>query len=390
MQPVDHPSYPNTQFAPPQPTLFSMAETVATVGDQHIFRGDLIGDANLIMAPYLEQMTPQQIASRRRAIETQREQLVERLLQSEIDRKLMYLEFLRNVPQDKLEEIQENVQERIGEVVKKQLLEMLDKVRTAKPKDHQDLARQDNHLYRLAVTMVQQNMTSVRQLDLYLRRYGSSLDRQTQTFKERALGQERMRDSVNFRPEVTHQEMLGYYRDHLQEFEVAAKASWQQLTVRFDRLPDKVEARNRINAMGNELLLGGKQFWAVAQQQSHGTKAKNGGFHDWIEYGDLGVSREINDAVFTLPIDHLSRVIQDGEGFHIVKVLERHDRYVIPFLEAQLDIKKKIESKKRSVALAEYLEQLRERTPVWTIYDERRSQQRMAEPPRDQSYGYPR
>ena len=93
------------------------AQTVARVGDQYVFRGDLVGDANLMLAPILEKLPPEEIEKNRRDIETQREQIVERLLPGVVDRKLMYLEFLRSVPQGKLEEIQKYYQERYQQKV---------------------------------------------------------------------------------------------------------------------------------------------------------------------------------------------------------------------------------------------------------------------------------
>ena len=342
-----------------------------------------------MLAPALEKMPPQDIERDREMIEAQREQIIQKLLSGAIDRKLMYLEFLRAAPPDKLEEILGNVQNRISDVLETALFDMLDKLETAKPENYQKLARQDNQLFRLALAMKEHNLSSLGQLDGYLRSYGSSLETQKQTFAERSLGQQQVREAVNFKPDVTHQEMLDYYRDETQEFEVPAKARWQQLTVRFGRAGGEAPAGQAIAEMGNELVLGGKPFWAVAKERSHGPQAKDGGVHDWTEWGDLEVSREINEKVFSLPVGELSRIIIDAEGVHIVEVLDRHDAHVIPFREAQIDIKTKIESRKRSAAFVAYVERLREQTPVRTIYDEH-ANQRVAEPPRGRSSGFPR
>ena len=382
------PAQPSTANRP-QTNVFAPAQTVAWVGDQQIFRGELLGEANLIMAPALEKMQPDEIEREREAIERQREQILQKLLPGVIDRKLMYLEFLRTAPADKLEEMLENIQNRIAEVLEKALFDMLEKLHRTKPEQYQALARQDNQLFRLALAMKEHNMSSLGQLDGYLKHYGSSLEKQKESFAERSLGQQKIRDSVNFKPDVTHQEMLDYYRDENKEFEVPAQSRWQQLTIRFDRAGGKDAAGDVIAELGNEMALGGKPFWAVAQERSHGPQAKEGGVHDWTEWGDLEVSREINEAVFALPIGELSPIIIDAEGLHIVKVLDRHDAHVVPFRDAQVDIKAKIQSRKRNKAFAGYVERLRQETPFRTIYDDQ-TNQRLAEPPRGRSSAFPR
>jgi len=366
--------------------VFAPAETVAWVGDQQIFRGDLIGEANLILAPVLEKLPDEEIEGNREEIEAQREQIVQKLLPGVIDRKLMYLEFIRDAPQDKLDEILKNIQAKVAVALEESIFAMLEKLQKTEPEDYQELARQDNQLFRLALAMKEHNMTSLGQLERYLRSYGSSLEKQRQSFAERSLGQQKMRESIKIQPEVTHQEMLEYYRNEVQEFKVPAKARWQQLTIRFDRVRSDEVAGEAIAEMGNQIAIGGRAFWAVAKEKSHDPQAEQGGVHDWTKWGDLEVSREINKAVFSLPIGELSEIIIDGEGVHILKVLDRQAAHVTPFRDAQVDIRNRIQSRKRNEALAEYVARIHQQTPVRTIYDEP-EKQGLAEPLRGRNEG---
>jgi parvulin-like peptidyl-prolyl isomerase len=116
-------------------------------------------------------------------------------------------------------------------------------------------------------------------------------------------------------------------------------------------------------------VLGGAPFWAVAQRDSHDIEAENGGVHDWTTQGSLA-SNVIDRAIFSLPIGQLSEIMEDARGFHIVRVLERREAGRVPFTEAQIEIKKKIQADKRQQQFEEYAERLRREIPVWTIYDD--------------------
>ena len=365
------PAVPAAPSAPPSAPEFELAETLARVGDQPIFRGELLGDANLILASIIERVPAEEFRHLAPQIDLQREELVRQLLKPAIDRKLMYLEFLRHIPSDKLKEVQANIDKRTSTALEESLDEMLKKIARATPAELADLSRQDPQLFRLAMIMNDKKLSSMLELDRTLRQYGSSLRKQQEIFVERMLGQQQMFKSINPQPEVTHDEMLEYYRQHQDEFRVPARARWEQLTARFNRFPnrDKELCRQAIAEMFNEVYYGGAPFWAVAQRRSHGAEAAQGGYHDWTEWGDLRNSPEINHAVFTLPVQRLSGVIEDSEGYHVIRVIERRESHLIPFTEAQVQIKKTLQQRKRSEAIGEYLARLRKATPVWTVYD---------------------
>ena len=70
------------------------------------------------------------------------------------------------------------------------------------------------------------------------------------------------------------------------------------------------------------------------------------------------------------PVGQLSAILEDGQTLHIVRVVERTEAGRIPFLEAQVDIRQMLQEERRKRDLDDYLAKLKERTPVWTIFDE--------------------
>ncbi|MBP90404.1 MAG: hypothetical protein CMJ64_27475 [Planctomycetaceae bacterium] len=371
---------PAAQPAPPS-EVFGPAETIARVGDLHIFRGDLVGDANLILAPNLAKIPPEELAKVKDQINTERERLVKQMLQQAIQRKLMYAMFLRSIPPDKLEEAQANIAERVPEQFAERLDEMRAKLDTLQTSEYRNLARQSPQLFRIAFLMKQLKITTQRELDLFLHRNGSSLDKQHQAYIEDQLGRQAMFQEVGDQKGVSLDAMIEYYEKHVEDFRVPTRARWEQVTIRFDRFSTKFEAGEGIAKIGNELFYG-RPFKAIAQRSSHGANAEEGGYQDWTQWGDFSVSREINKAVFSLPVGELSQIIEDAEGLHIVRVIEQQQEHVIPFIEAQVSIKKSIQGERRGKEIGEYLAKLQDQIPVWTIYDQPESEQ-LANPPAD-------
>jgi parvulin-like peptidyl-prolyl isomerase len=232
--------------------------------------------------------------------------------------------------------------------------------------------------------MKEMELTTFRELDLLLRRYGSSLEKQQQAYAEDQLGRQEMYKEARSTAEVTYDDMVEYYQKNLDDFRVATRARWEQVTVKFDQFPTKFAAGEAIAKMGNELFYGAP-FKQVAKRSSQGDKASEGGYHDWTDWGDFKVSREINEAVFSIRPAELSYIIEDTEGLHIVRVIERQDAHVIPFADAQVKIKERIQSDRRTEAINKYLADLQELIPVWTADDEPEAQEQIANPRRTNS-----
>ena len=205
------------------------------------------------------------------------------------------------------------------------------------------------------------------ELDAKLREHGNSLDRTRKQFFERTVAKEWLRSQVKLDEEVPHAEVLGYYQQHLPDYEFPAKSRWEELMVRFDRFPNKEAAYAAAAEMGN-LAMRGAPFAEVAKTRSQGATADSGGAHDWTTKGSL-VSKTLDDTLFTLPTGTFSQIIETERGFHIVRVLERKDAGRISFVDAQGEIKKKLKDESVKKQISKYLDDLRQKTPVTTMYD---------------------
>jgi parvulin-like peptidyl-prolyl isomerase len=347
--------------------VFAAAQVIATVGDQFVLAGDLLPQVEMVVEAVLSKMSPEERIRNEPKIRQQTGILMRRMLDQTIERKMLYVAFLRDIPESRREEALPMIQEQTKKAFEESMEKMVVNVREASPKELSKLTSQNPQQARLARLMVAHGAVSLGQLDLLLRRYGSSLEQEKEFYAERNLGRSVIGQKVNRNREVTHQEMLDYYREHLQDYEIEAKVRWERLSVQFAKTPNKDDAYRLIADMGNEVLRGAP-FSAVAKRRSQGLRAAQGGRYDWTSKGSLK-SEVIEEALYKLPVNRLSQIIEDDRGFYIVRVLERREAGHLPFREVQTNIKQAFQKKHFDEQLSQYIANLRDGIRVWTIYD---------------------
>ena len=314
------------------PVEIERAEILAWVGSEPILAGDVLPSINELLAQNAEQLA----AAPEEEVKRLRRMLMKREVDRMIDNKLLLVEAKRNIPAEALDGIYTRIEKEFEE-------------------------SQLPRLYKST------NTTTRAQLETYLRTLGSSIDQQKRSFRERMLGGQWMRQQVKTETEITHQQMLKYYWDHIEEYEKEAKARWEEISVDILRFDSKGDAYHKLAEMGN-VVFQGTNLADVAKAESHGVTAFEGGQYDWTTRGAL-VSQELNLALFTLPVGQLSPIIETATSFHIIRVLERVDAGRVPFVEAQVEIKKTLQDEYAKDQLDVYVKKLRSSTRVWTVFD---------------------
>ncbi|MEX0670962.1 MAG: peptidylprolyl isomerase [Pirellulales bacterium] len=307
------------------------AMVIARVGPEVVLEADLLTPKAL---EWLEKVTPGMPPDQVRAL---RLQICQQVLGPHVETLLVYVDACREIPADKLPEIRKNV----------------------------DKAFDDQQLPKM---MKEANSPNSMEFEKSLRARGMSLDRMRKMFFERGLAQEWMRKNVMADEEIPHAELIACYQNHLADYEFLAKARFEALTVKTGLKRSRQEAWDLLAEMGNEVL-GGRPFADIARTRSEGPTASQGGTFDWTNKGSLA-SKTLDEAIFSLPIGQLSAILEDGEMLHIVRVVERQDAGRTPFIEAQVGIRDTMLTERRHAATDEYLTKLRQRTPVWTVFDD--------------------
>lgn len=376
--PIAEQPQPAANQPPPQAVLFQPGQIVARVGDKTILYGDVAPTVNLILA-----LTKNE--AERQALEAQHEAVVKSLVMQAAQTKMLLMEFERGMPSElrsdvkKRTEAETKLRKSVRNAFDRSLTAARERVEQASEDDTEKLMQQDPSIMRLALLMKQRGLLSQGELDIALREMGTTLARQAKDYGDHMMGMEAVQTALGNsrhskggkgqKHEITHQELLDYYQAHQADFQVPAKASFEILTARFARFEnDRARTHAHAAMMGNEVFLGGVPFAAVAKRHSQEPLAESGGQYENITPGSLA-SKTIDQAVFSLEIGKLSQIIEDDQGYHILRVKQRTPAGVVAFEDAQSDIRNKIEDQKKLAERQKYFTELRERTKIWTIYD---------------------
>ncbi len=381
-------NYVAASAQPVQPTgvLFAPGQIMAQVGDKSILYADVAPTVNMRLEPILAKARNE---AERQAMEAAyREPLTKNVIEQLIFNKLLLMEFERGMPSEirtdakKRAEAEGKLKKQIRSSFDMALTNVREKIAKASPEDLEKAMKQDSTMVRLAVLMKERHLESPGELDAVLRQYGTSLDQQIKDYGEYMMGMEAAQSHLGLgrqgkggkggpagKKEITHQDLIDYYQAHQADYFVAAKARFEILTAKPARLGgDRQAARALIEQMGNEVLLGGTPLPAVARKYSHDPRSMDGGQYDWVTPGSLA-SKVIDQTVFTIEVDRLSQVLEDENGFHILRVLERKDAGQLSFRDEQPNIREAIEKERLSAEQQKYLTDVRKRTKVWTIFD---------------------
>jgi len=348
------------------PSQLDGTEILAIVGDQHVLRGDVMPRVRMVMQPVLVKMSAEERYLQRKEIAQQESMLLQQMVMQAVETKLLYMAFLQSLTPEQRATAHETIDAKVEEMFENAVLEMLTKIAVADKKKTRELFRSAPQVAQLARLMNIAGIDTIAELDQQLRPFQTSVELERGAFKEENLGRSYLSDRIRKRPEINHREMLEYYRVNQVNYEIESAARWEQLSVYFEEFDSRKDAYSAIAQMGNEVLRGAK-LRAIAQRSSQESRAAQGGLHEWTVQGSL-VSKPIDQAVFNLPSDKLSRIIEDDRGFHIIRVLERREAGRVSFQDAQKDIKEKLRGRKQQEQIENLLKELRDAIPIWTVY----------------------
>lgn len=320
--------------------MLTDTDLICVVGSEHI----LAGDMRIIYEPYIEKLLGSITPAQEKML---RQRYTRETLKQYVAIKALYQEFFR-----------ENAG---GTAAPHEVKEAQKKIINK--------ARMIFFNEQVPNLLKSHKVTDLKGLEEKLRTKSMSVKQVEQQFIERVLASELERRHVPKVVDISREELMQYYKEHAEDWDKPGRAKWRQLTARFDRFPSQEAARAAIDAMGNEVYLGGKPFEAVARTSSHGFTADEGGMVDWTTQGSLK-SKQLDEAIFSIPLQRLSKVIEDDIGFHIIEVLEREEATTLSFEAAQEEMRKALTESKTDQLRQAYHDKVMERTVIWTRWPE--------------------
>ncbi len=311
-------------------TAFEPGEVVAIVGGEPILVGDMLLEVNQVLNQHLAHAPPE-------VRDRERRNVVRAMANRFIDAELLYLDGISGLPDAvDLESVLKQAEDDFDSQALPKLLERM-------------------------------KLPNAQAYDAQLRGLGSSLRQYRSAWARQQLAAHLVRDKLKIDEDLSHAELLDHYRGNIDSFAHPARVRWEELMVRLDRFPSRETARAKIVSLGNEVVYGAS-FAAVARESSQGFTASAGGVYDWISRGSLA-NPEIETALFDLPEDYLSDVIETRHGFHIVRVIKREEAWTTPFRDAQPEIREKLLDERREKAIEAHLTELRRKIPHEIVFD---------------------
>ncbi len=325
--------------APENEIEFTPGRLVAVVGEEHVLAGEVLSLYESRLAEMREKATERQI-------EAARNQFFRQALVEVIKMKMLSQQFYVNMAKNK---------------PMKDILE-------AKTQIKLSINRAFYESY-VPILLKQYKVSNEVELDQALREKNSSLEGQKLTFMDSVLADEFMKGAIPEKVRIDVLDVRDRYEQQADQWQRPARARFQKMSVFFRKFPDKQSAYREIESMFTEVFTGGAAFASVAKRRSQAASAEEGGYYDWTNQGVLK-SLPIDQAVFSIPLNRLSQIIEDEDGYHVIMVLEREEARILPFADAQAEVEKQLVEEKKAEMRKKLFEDLRKRTVVWTLWPE--------------------
>jgi parvulin-like peptidyl-prolyl isomerase len=157
--------------------------------------------------------------------------------------------------------------------------------------------------------------------------------------------------SDNINP-VSFQEIKGYFDSHQDEFRHPRMVKFRQIVTGSEE-----EAKAILKKLKEGMDMG-----ELARESSIAPEADNGGEVGWVARGEL--EKNMETAIFSLPVGGVSRVVQTNYGFHIFEVLSKRPEGFKSLPEAMAEIESKLSYQKETLFYDKWLQDLRNMFPV--------------------------
>jgi peptidyl-prolyl cis-trans isomerase SurA len=156
-----------------------------------------------------------------------------------------------------------------------------------------------------------------------------------------------------------------YYKAHRDEF--TAK---EQIKLRLIMIPSHAGADTAAaqKAMVDEIfgkLVNGAEFDRIAQIYSEDSTREQGGDWGWIERKTL--AGPLEKVAFNLPVGKISKIIEFGGNYYILKVEDKHGGETKSLAEARPDIEKKLLQQEAQNLQERWLASLRSKAYIQTF-----------------------
>ena len=249
------------------------------------------------------------------------------------------------------------------------LRDLIDSRLLSQKADELGITADTDVIKRLDELRKQMHAESMEDLEKAAQAQGVSFEEFKQNLKDSILTQKVIQQEVGGHITVTQQEIQEFYNQHKDEMARPEQVRLSEILI--STTPptpapgqpapsaDEVvaEAKAKADAVYAQLQKGAK-FDELAQKNSNGPTAANGGDLEYFKRGTL--SKQLEDQVFGLKAGQYTEPVRTNQGWVILKVTEHQSEGTPPLKEVEPQIQERLYMTKMQPALREYLTKLRE------------------------------
>src|SRR5262245_27245838 len=301
------------------PRPVQRGEVAATVNGVPVFADD-------VLLPFAQNLERAKAAMPPEAFRQQRRALIAKLLPTHIEQELLLQALKAKISkEEQLTQIQKHIDSQFDEELKD--------------------------------TMKNLGVSTVGELEVKLRDAGSSVATLRSNFRNRRLAQQYLSMRVMPRNGFDRPDLVAYYQEHARDYAVPAKVKWQQIQLGYE----KHGGKRKTQKLARQLIArieSGQAFAQLAQENSDGPTASNGGHWDWTTQGSMKL-KELDQALFEMPVGDAGALIEGLQGIEIVCVHDRRDAGTKSFESVQADIKETLRKNEFQRSVEGLLRELR-------------------------------
>ena len=255
------------------------------------------------------------------------------------------------------------IQSQVADRQKNLLRDMIDQQLLIERAKDMEVSVETDLVKRLDEVRKQNNLTSLEDLEKAVESQGIVWEDYKTQIRNSLLTQEVIRREVGGRMNIGSDEVKQYYEAHKQEFNRPEQVALAELFLTTDgKSPEEISAvHTRADDLHNRLVKG-EDFNALVKRYSEGSTAQQNGDLGEFQRGQL--SKQLEDAVFTMDKNQFTDVIQTKTGFEILKVLDHNQAGLQPLDKVENEITNTLYRQKMDPAMRTYLAQLREESYV--------------------------
>ena len=192
---------------------------------------------------------------------------------------------------------------------------------------------------------------------------GLTLDEAVQRRRRGMIVRQFLRARFDHRVHVSRQEMLRYYRKHLDRWQQPERRELLLISVEKDRFPDPSDARKHVKT-ARKAIESGTTFPEAAKKFSH-YKTENGGSRGMIRRGSWR-NRKVEDLLYSLDPGTISDPVETDRFTYLVAVGKIEPARTIPFETAQAEIEPALREERFQLISGRYMLKLYDEASVRT------------------------